>query len=288
MRIGEFLLSKAVHAKTPAIEISWRRVVGIQIDRAQNATMDDIALAVDLDFGATTIETGDASLRLSLKSAYLQLELDNASIDLTSKYVERFADGHVAATEQKTSEKGSTVDLATGATGDQDGVMARAAATFGWRSNKTAKSDTNVTRRINLVTPSGQDGWWLGPEGDARMLAGDLEGQVLYWNHGEMVKPLCRLRANDSSTPVTARLRVQVQISHFRISAREDAVRDDMAKALTADRSDIVKRMKAAEAELRSRVAAMAMLLPNLSEADPGYFDIASRTVRFVPEEKAV
>ena len=85
---------------------------------------------------------------------------------------------------------------------------------------------------------------------------------------------------------MSGRIRVQASLDDFRLrgKTREKQALETIGEGLEADKPEFVARETEAEAELRERVATMALLLPKRREADEALLDIAACSFTFTPE----
>ena len=287
-RIKRLEQSDPVHAECDVPRFTMRRIVGIEFGRAQSVSMDEIHLAADIDFGAINIKIGDETYSLSLASALVLLEKENANVVTGSKYSHVLSKGEVStsAAEKQSSARSGSVEV-SGAANLLTGLTSKIGGAFNKSGNKAAEASSVISHRINFVTPEGQDGWRIGgANGDPRLASNDLRGAFIDPHGDGAANPLCTLEAIDTDTPVSGRIRVQASLDDFRLRGRqrEKEALETIGEGLEADKPEFVARETEAEAELRERVATMALLLPKRREADEALLDIAARSFTFTPE----
>lgn len=291
-RIKQLLQQEPVHAACDIPAFSLAAIIGIDLGRGQSSAMDDIRLAADLSFGSLSIKIGDEHYTLSLASVRVILEKDNADIAAGSKYSHVLSEGEVVgkASDLKTSDSGHSYSVEAKA--GWPGTITGGIFGGGKRSHaKKLEDHTNVTHRINFVSPEGQDSWRIGgPDGDPRLPTKDLRGPVINSIWDEEPRPLCRFEAIDPDQPVSGCLRIQASPEDFRLrgKASEAVAKDMVLEGLSKDQRKLAKRANSAEEQLRERVAAMALFKPMLPQArkqpDEGMLDLAARSFAFIPD----
>jgi hypothetical protein len=294
----KFSCGTPVHAQASNPQVDFIDVVGINIGGGQSPSMSDIDLFVDIAPGAVEISYEKRHYVLSLRRFRIILEMENARIQVGTKYKAILQHGSFASSDNQTemskrelrAEGSAGAEVSAGLTSWLTATLRISGkGTGNAMSDRKVEAQSKTIYQIDLVAPSGQDSWVVGgPEGDPRRNTKDLQGDIIGNDLGERQVPLCGLEAIDVTMPVGGRIRVRAVETDFVLANRKEDEKAISAlfEALKDDRDKFIERRVRAERELRARIASLALLKSKRSRRDPKEHDadLASCGFLFEPD----
>jgi len=290
-RIGKFEQSDPVHAKCDQPKLDFEDMIGIQFGRCQSISMNQINLGVDIDFNSIEITIEDQPYELSLSSVVVLLEKSNAEIQPGSKYRHVLRPGKIDSTASATERTSAGYDAHA-----EVGILGMPKGSLRGKLSKSGKREAEtklaVEFEIALVEPAGQDRWKIGgADGNPLSQTRDLRGPIVQSFREDRMTPLCVLRANDPSSAIVGRVRIQASATDFRLRPKQQpylgaprSAHGSIRDGLKSDQNSFQKRADQADLSLKNRVAALALTQLQKKKANDPMLDLAERMIVIEPE----